>query len=110
MTTRARRTAGTPSTWGDLSDDEHAGHALTFAWPWAPDDSVTVTFLRRGYLAGTEPRQVAEAVRDDDTGVELEPARFEYVERWVHYVDHPEWGPNSTELAADHPVTIGDPA
>lgn len=107
MTTRQRRTAGTPATWGELTTEAHGGQPLVVRWPWAPDDSVTVTFLERGYLAGTVQRELTPATYDDD-GAEVTPAEVEVVERWVHYADHPEWGRNAFELDADHAVEVGE--
>ena len=99
------RTAGEASTWGALDTETHGGRPIVLAWPWAPDDSVTVTFLERGYLAGTEHRELEPAVLED--GVEVTPAEVEVVELWVHYAEHPEWGRNPFELPADHPVEVG---
>jgi hypothetical protein len=106
MAPRARRTASTPATWGQLTTEEHAGRPVEFEWPWG--GSVTVTFLERGEMLGAAERVVTPAVVDDDTGETLEPAVTETVERWMHVADHPEWGRNSFEFDADHPVTVGD--
>jgi hypothetical protein len=108
MTTRTRRAAGTAATWGELTTEQHGGHPVTLSFPWAPDDSVTVTFLERGEMLGTVERVTTPAVVDDDTGETLEPAVTEPVERWMHVAEHPEWGRNSFEFDADHPVTVGE--
>lgn len=110
MTTRARastppRGAGTPAPWGDLGD-EHVGQAITLETPWAPGDSVTVTFLERGYDPGPRVRELSPAEYDDD-GNETTPAELEVTPRFVHVVDHPEWGRNSFELDAAWPVEVG---
>jgi hypothetical protein len=110
MTTRTRRAAGTPAVWGELTTEDHGGRPVTFAWPWDSSSSVTVTFLERGEMLGTVEREVTPAVVDDDTGETLEPAVTETVERWMHTAEHPEWGRNSFEFDADHPVTVGDAA
>jgi hypothetical protein len=108
MTTRPRRGAGTALRWGALTTEDHGGHPVTLSFPWDPEGSVTVTFLERGEMLGTVERIVTPAVVDDDTGETLEPAETETVERWMHVAEHPEWGRNSFEFDADHPVEVGE--